>query len=259
MIRSLPPPRPQPAAAPVAAPRTCPQPAWTAQLRGVSQAASPQPAPRTAQPSRSVSQLRQAFQQAASQPPAKTLARPAGKLRLPMPLADSASTRANAAPTPRRDPMALLRQRMTPEALKDFEQKLADTAGKRAPVKTPQQSVAVVQAAPAVMAAPASPVLAATPRPTQPGQIPPPPPPPPPVNAAAPAAGPARVWNKIAAASAADIQQLRDEQSQKLRKEPGSKPSAASPAGNELIKELKERQALREQRMAARAADAQER
>lgn len=251
MIRSLPPPRPQPVAAPVAAPRTCPQPAWTAQLRGVSQAASPQPAPRTAQPSRSVSQLRQAFQQAASQPPAKTLARPAGKLRLPMPLADNASTRANAAPTPRRDPMALLRQRMTPEALKDFEQKLADTAGKRAPVKTPQQSVAVVQAAPAVMAA--------APQPTQPGQIPPPPPPPPPVNAAAPAAGPARVWNKIAAASATDIQQLRDEQSQKLRKEPGSKPSAASPAGNELIKELKERQALREQRMAARAADAQER
>lgn len=80
-------------------------------------------------------------------------------------------------------------------------------------------------------------------------------PPPRPQPVAAPAAGPARVWNKIAA----DIQQLRDEQSQKLRKEPGSKPSAASPAGNELIKELKERQALREQRMAARAADAQER
>ena len=45
----------------------------------------------------------------------------------------------------------------------------------------------------------------------------------------------------------------------KLRKEPGSKPAAASPEGEKLINELKERQALREQRMAARASGAQER
>lgn len=256
MIRSLSPaPRALSATPPPTAPKPSPSSAWTAQLRGVSQGAAPQPAPRTAQPGRSVGLLRQAFQQAAPQARAETSARPMAKLQQPAPLADVGPARADAAPTPKRDPMALLRQRMTPEALKDFEQKLADTAGKRAPAKAPQAPAAVVQAAPAAAAPPAAPVLAAAPQPTQPGQIPPPPPPPPPppVNAAAPAAGPARAWNKIAAASAADIQQLRDEQSQKLRKEPGSKPSAASPAGAELINELKERQ----QKMAARAASAQ--
>ncbi|WP_039756229.1 hypothetical protein, partial [Chromobacterium haemolyticum] len=65
-------------------------------------------------------------------------------------------------------------------------------------------------------------------------------------------AGPARAWNKVAAASVADIQQLRDEQSQKLRKEPSSKPSTATPEGTKLINELKER-------IAARADSAQER
>lgn len=252
MIRSLPPPRPQPAAAPVAAPRTCPQPAWTAQLRGVSQAASPQPAPRTAQPSRSVSQLRQAFQQAAPQARAEISARPMGKLRQAMAQVNGGPARADAAPMPKRDPMALQRMlKMSPETFLAFQKSLEGSAGKRAPAKETPMPAAVVQTAPT---APTAPVLSAAPQPTQPGQIPPPPPPPPPpsVNAAAPAAGPARAWNKVAAASVADIQQLRDEQSQKLRKEPSSKPSTATPEGTKLINELKER-------IAARADSAQER
>ncbi|KMN82986.1 hypothetical protein VK98_05680 [Chromobacterium sp. LK11] len=74
----------------------------------------------------------------------------------------------------------------------------------------------------------------------------------------APLALPAATPPVNAAAPAADIQQLRDVESQKLRKEPASN-HAASSAGKELINELKERQILREQRMAARAAGAQER
>ncbi|MCD5364419.1 hypothetical protein LQT98_22315, partial [Chromobacterium aquaticum] len=148
MIRSLPPAaRALPATPPPTAPKPGPSSAWAAQLRGVSQSA--------ARPSGTVGQLRLAFEPAAPQVRAETSARPMGKLRQAIAQANGGPARADAAPTPKRDPMALQRMlKMSPETFQAFQKTLEGSAGKRAPAKETPAPAAVVQAAPAAPAAP---------------------------------------------------------------------------------------------------------